>query len=263
MFNLGKIRRDPRQMKAITGVTIEEFEQLAPHFEQVLYENAANKKRKRVVGGGRIGKLINAQTKLFFILFYMKTYPTYDFAAAVFDIHRSRICRWVRNFSSVLEKVLGRTLSLPKRQIRNMEELFEYFPEVEDIFIDGVERPTQRPQKSKKQKRQYSGKKKRHTRKNIVATDEKKRILYLSASKDGKIHDFKQLKKTDILKKIPPGTTIWVDKGFVGITKEVDTRQVQIPHKKPRKGQLTDHQKQDNKLMASVRICVEQCYWWC
>jgi hypothetical protein len=257
MFNLEKIRKDPRQMKALTGMTIEEFEQLVPHFEQILYENAANKKRKRAVGAGRIGKLTNVQAKLFFILFYVKTYPTYDLAAAIFDIHRSRICRWVKNFSSVLEKVLGRTLSLPKRQIRNIEELFEYFPETKDVFIDGVERPTQRPKKPKKQKRQYSGKKKRHTRKNIVMTDEKKRILYLSATKDGKIHDYKQLKKTDVLKRIPRHITIWVDKGFTGITKEVDNNQVQIPHKKPRKGQLSEEQKQDNKLMASVRILVE------
>lgn len=109
-------------MMAITGVTVEEFEQLAPFFEQVLYETAANKNRKRAVGAGQKGKLKTAREKLLAILFYCKIYPTYDLAAAVFDIDRSRICRWVKSFLLALEKVLGRTCSLPQRQINSIDE---------------------------------------------------------------------------------------------------------------------------------------------
>jgi len=257
MLNFERIQQSPRQMLALTGLTTEEFNLLVPVFGQVLYEKAANKNRKRAVGAGPIGKLKNVQAKLFFILFYCKIYPTYDLAAAIFDVDKSRICRWVKDFLPLLEKALGRTCSLPKRQINSIDQLFEHFPNTKDVFIDGVERPTQRPKDDKKQKRKYSGKKKRHTRKNIVITDEKKNVLYVSPSKNGKIHDYQQLKKTGVMKHIPPEISVWVDKGFAGITNEMDSKQVQIPHKKPKGGELTRAQKDDNKLISSVRIVVE------
>ncbi|GHU29537.1 hypothetical protein FACS1894152_7860 [Bacilli bacterium] len=47
----------------------------------------------------------------------------------------------------------------------------EYYPGVKDIFIDGTERPVQRPRNNKLQKKRYSGKKKRHTRKNVIMSD--------------------------------------------------------------------------------------------
>ena len=94
MLNFERIQKSPRQMLALTGMTTKEFDLLVPVFGQVLYEKAANKKRKRAVGAGPIGKLKNINAKLFFILFYCKAYPTYDLAAAIFDVDRSRVCRW-------------------------------------------------------------------------------------------------------------------------------------------------------------------------
>ncbi|WP_293085633.1 transposase family protein [Okeania sp. SIO3B5] len=47
-------------------------------------------------------------------------------------------------------------------------------------MIDGTERPIQRPKEQQKQKNHYSGKKKRHTRKHLIMTDENKRVLVLS-----------------------------------------------------------------------------------
>ena len=65
---------------------------------------------------------------------------------------------------------------LPERKISTLEELLEVFPDVRDLFIDGTERPIQRPKDNEKQKENYSGKKKMHTRKNIIISDKKKRM---------------------------------------------------------------------------------------
>lgn len=48
-----------------------------------------------------------------------------------------------------------------------------------------------------------------------------------------------------------------VDLGFVGIEKDYDCKEVSIPHKKPRKKELTAEQKAENKLLASKRVRVE------
>ena len=78
---------------------------------------------------------------------------------------------------TVLEKTLGRAIVLPERKLTSVEEFFEKFPEVRDVFLDGGERRIERPKKSTPEHRAYSGKKKAHTRKNVVVVDEKKHIL--------------------------------------------------------------------------------------
>jgi hypothetical protein len=51
------------------------------------------------------------------------------------------------------------------------------------------------------------------------------------------------------------GQRLLVDLGFLGY-KPKDT-QVFMPQKKPPKGQLSDHQKAYNHLLASMRVSVE------
>ena len=48
-------------MKAITGLTLHEFEILLETFEKVVYERFATRKRARRVGGGRKGARLNIQ----------------------------------------------------------------------------------------------------------------------------------------------------------------------------------------------------------
>ena len=62
-------------MKALTGMSIREFELLLPSFVLVLRESKIRNGRKRAIGVGPIGKLIDERAKLFFVLFYLKIYP--------------------------------------------------------------------------------------------------------------------------------------------------------------------------------------------
>ena len=85
------------------------------------------------------------------------------------------------------------------------------------VFIDGTERPIQRDKDYDKQKENYSGKKKRHTKKNIVITDEEKKILILTDTESGSKHDKKLLDESEIMEKIPDGVSGCVDLGFNGV----------------------------------------------
>ncbi len=84
---------------------------------------------------------------------------------------------------------------LPERKISTIEELLEASPGVQDLLIDGTERPIRRPKDNDKQKENYSGKKKMHTRKNIIISDKKKRIGYVSPTMNGKRHDYGMFKE--------------------------------------------------------------------
>jgi len=252
MLRFERMFKDDRLLRALTGLNLVEFEVLLPTFVKILLEIQRNKVRQRAVGGGCKGILSDARHKLFYILFYMKSYPTFDVAAFIFGTVRSVTFEWKSRLLPALERALGRVVTLPKRQIRSIEEFLQLFPEVKDVFIDGTERPVQRPRKSKNLKRKYSGKKKRHTHKNGVFCDENSRILAVSPTKGGRMHDSKQARKSSLVEHIPKEVAIWADSAYPrNIAK--NGNKVMIPHKKP----LTDAQKAENRVISGLRMVVE------
>lgn len=256
MIKIDRALKNKRLMLGLTGVTPTEFCYLLTLFEALLHENLSNRQRKRAVGGGRKGALKDGRMKLFYSLLYLKVYPTYDLAGFIFDVDRSRCCRWTQKFFPILSKTLDRELVLPKRQITSMEEFVRICPGIKDLFLDGTERKTQRP--SKNQKKKYSGKKRCHTRKNSIISDEDRRVLFVSPTKSGRVHDFTQLLKANILKHLPSDVTLWLDKGFMGIHEHVsDDISIMIPHKKPPNRPLTETQKQENRVVSGIRMTIE------
>ena len=252
-MDIDKVLRNPRMVRAVLGVSHAEFESLLKDFTQILRAFREQKKRERVIGGGSNGNIKSAQQKLFFILFYLRTYPTFDVAAYAFASSKSRTCFWVHSILPLLEKTLKRKVVLPTRRINSVEEFLATFPGVKEVMLDGVERPMVRSQKKKVQGKHYSGKKKRHTRKNVVVTDKSRRILVLTPSKHGRVHDKKLLDKSVL--HIPDDISILADTGFQGLQKQHPNSL--IPAKKPRGGILTDAQKAMNRLISSTRIVVE------
>jgi hypothetical protein len=240
---------------ALIGLSKEKFEELLITFTQILTNERNTLKRKRKIGGGRNGNIKSAEQKLFFILFYMKNYPTYDVAAFLFASSKTSTCDWVHDILPILKKTLGRELVLPKRQIRTTEEFFALFPGVQEVMIDGVERPVVRSKNNKTQKKNYSGKKKRPTRKNDVVVDNKKKILLLTPTKHGRVHDKKMSDKFSIITTIPNEVSILVDTGFQGIQKQHPN--VFMPKKRSKNYTFTDTDRQWNRLISSTRIVVE------
>src|SRR5205085_8272331 len=56
------------------------------------YEAKRKKKRQRKLGGGRGSYIETIQEKLFYILMYMKTYPTFDVASFYVGFARGNAC---------------------------------------------------------------------------------------------------------------------------------------------------------------------------
>jgi hypothetical protein len=261
MINIERALKDSRLMLALTGVTPQEFQDLIPTFSQAWLEEKQEQHDKnskgRKLGGGRTGFLKTIERKLFFILFYYKCYPTYDLASVIYDCNRSNACRRQFQLSNVLEKTLGKKLTLPERRMQKLEDFFKAFPEVREIFIDATERPIQRPKDKERQKANYSGKKKRHTRKNLVITERSKRVGFLSRTVEGKKHDFTILKEESPPDKMPPKIKKHLDLGFKGFDKQFPDHKISMPKKKPKGKELTEFSKEQNKKKSSVRVLVE------
>ena len=86
-----------RMCCALTGLKVSEFNTLVEDFERNYqeYEAKRKKNRQRKVGGGRDSKLGTSKDKLFYILWYMKTYPTFDVASFSVGFARSSACYWM------------------------------------------------------------------------------------------------------------------------------------------------------------------------
>ena len=174
--------RTDRMSKALTGLKASEFLTLVPDFDFYYkeFEAKRKKKRKRKLGGGRDSKIETIEEKLFYILWYVKTYPTFDVASFNVGFARSSACTWMHDLLPILELTMKRKFVLPQRRISDPEEYFRLFPEAKEVFVDAVERLRQRPKKKKSQQKAYSGKKKAHTRNSVIITDSKRRVLVVT-----------------------------------------------------------------------------------
>lgn len=255
-MNIQRAMQDERLLRAVISMGKKEFSELLKKFTPLAKRIQYRKNRKRKAGAGRKHTLKTPEQKLFYILFYMKCYPTFDVAGYFFDVDRSQAKRWVDELRKMLEKALGKAMVLPVRKVRSVKEFLERFPEVKELLIDGTERPVQRPKNKQKQKDRYSGKKKRHSQKNIVAAGRKKEILMLGPTHGGKEHDYPMLKKSKLPEHIPENIKTYVDLGFKGIQKDYSLRII-MPFRKPRTRKLTGKQKKFNKKVSRFRVRVE------
>lgn len=243
--------------QAVFGMSYEEITELLPVFHECLiaHRYALKKDRQRKVGGGRKGDLPTDEDKIFYILMYLKLYPTYDALSVIADHARSKCGDSVKLLLPVLEKTLGRKLALPARKPSTLEEIFRRHPEIKDVFIDGTERPVQKPKNQSKKKKLYSGKKKGTMRKNIVVANDRRAILYLSKTKSGRRHDKRLLDKDHLARSIPDDVTAWTDTGFKGM--ELRHPNMQTPKKATKHHPLTEADKQNNRLISGFRIISE------
>jgi hypothetical protein len=260
MINIHRALNNDRLMRALTGLNRNAFDALLPAFINAWQADLLAQERKRAPGAGQAHKarLSQPQQKLFYILFYFKCYPTFDVAGWLFDFDRSQAHRWMHRLQPILEAALGDKLALPERKLESIEQFLERYPEVKEVMIDGTERPIARPKDPERQTKYYSGKKRRHTSKHLAAVDEGKRVLVLSQAREGKVHDKRLLDEEGLAEWIPEAIPIAVDLGFLGLQKEYEN--IEMPHKKPRGGSLSEEQKQENREKSGKRVRCENAF---
>ena len=159
--------RDERQMKALTGLSQAQFDSLLPVFrdiyraaQQHAYEQGSQSgTRWRRPGGGSKGKLPTMVEKLQFVLYYYKTYPTFDVLGTQFAMARSRAHENLHKLSPILYDTLVHLELMPYRALATPEELKAALQGGERLLIEATERAYHRSQDEAKQREHYSGKK--------------------------------------------------------------------------------------------------------
>ena len=188
-------------------------------------------------------------------LCYIREYNTYSSIGIKFGVSEStayRICRKV-------EKLL---IKSGKFNLSNNSVLLNLKSE-DIICIDVSESPIQRPSRSRtkknrknRQKRYYSGKKKKHSIKSQIIIDKNTRSILSVKFSNGKRHDFRMYKESKV--RINPNAKKLVDSGYTGISKYQSN--CLIPKKRSKKNPLTKQDKKFNSEISSQRVCVEHVF---
>jgi len=123
---------------------------------------------------------------------------------------------------------------------------------VERVIVDSFESYLPRPSQNERQKRLYSGKKKRHTLKTQIYTDQDGGILSVGKAYRGPKADIKIYEEEPI-------AALLTDKPRMGDKAYCDGKhpEIETPMKKPKGKELSEEQKAANKELSSKRVRVE------
>ena len=207
MMTYATLQSDRREFLALTGLKLQEFQQLlnafTPAYERRYPKDRtlADRPRQRCAGGGRKGVLDCPEQKLLFLLVYLKTYPLQVLMGELFGLSQPGVNYWIHRLLPVLRDVLDSLSVLPERNPNDFARSQTATGTEPRLIIDGTERRRQRPKSPEKQALHYSGKKKAHTDKNVVIVDLRRKCIgFLSRTYVGETHD----------KKIADSEGIWV-----------------------------------------------------
>jgi Helix-turn-helix of DDE superfamily endonuclease len=144
-----------------------QFHHLLPVFsdiyqatQQKTYEEGLTSgMRVRKPGGGCKGKLPTMAEKLLFVLYYYKTYPTFDVLGTQFDMVRSKAHENLHKLSPILYDTLVHLDLMPYRALTTPEALKAGWQGGDRLLIDATARAYHRSQDDAKQREHDSGKK--------------------------------------------------------------------------------------------------------
>ena len=165
MINYDDLKTKPKEFLAVSGLTHEEFLHLLAAFDpifqaQTAEQTAEGKPRRRKPGAGTKGKLDQIENKLLFILAYQKGYELQTFLALHFGISQPQANYWIHRLLPVLQQALANLKQTPERDPAAVADYIGPENAACDLILDGTERRRQRPKDAKRQKEDYSGKKK-------------------------------------------------------------------------------------------------------
>ena len=187
MLEYKRLKKDRRQLLALTGLTHKEFVALHEAFcvaYATVYQGdqtAAGRTRKRRSGGGRNGQLGTTEQKRLFSLGYLKTYPLQALLGELFGLSQSCANRGLQRLRPMVKQALADLGVLPSREPEQFAEQERDHQEAAALIIDGTDRRRQRPKNQAKQALHYSGKQKTQSDKNVVVVTAKTtRVGYLS-----------------------------------------------------------------------------------
>lgn len=212
-------------------------------------EIESNKTRIIAPGGGRKPE-ISSKEGICLCLIYLRQKPIFEILGLLFDVSKTKANDAFNYWVEILRDIL------PASQIEEVEGNNQKYQDLRrmlgeyELIVDSAEQAIERPVDYQKQKEYYSGKKKMHTLKNqFIVLPNGADIVDVCIGKLGKTSDIGLFRETR--------HKFNVEQKFIGDKAYIGDNAITTPHKKPKKSEISELQKEQNKQLSSRRICVE------
>lgn len=171
--------------------------------------------------------------------------------AAAYEISASTVRRWLLEVIHLLAARAERLQRALKRIARAGGTV---------VLVDGTLIPTLRRTRCEDRKN-YSGKKRRHGLHLLALTDERGNLICVSATRPGRTHDITAARHDRLTARLrEAGLAAFADLGFLGLDDDADDPAVITGYRATRGHRLTPAQKEANKLVARERAANEHAF---
>ena len=247
------IQSKPNRCIAMLGLSYDDFEQLLEQAKLAHYRYQDEKEKQKIrvnaKGGGRRNSL-SIDEGICLTIFYLRQAPNFEVLGLHFGVSKTTANDTFHYWLTILRRILP--ASLLEQAERNGDDLSKILQELEEyrLLVDSFEQDRERPSDNDIQKKYFSGKKKRHTFKNqVIGLEKGDDIIDITVGKRGPESDitlFRVQQKNFSEQQLFAG-----DKAYVG------EENISTPHKKPKNGELTTNQKEENRIFSGSRIFIE------
>jgi hypothetical protein len=263
MVRYSRLSREPVVFRAMTGLTVAEFDALAreavPAVAEADRRRLSRPGRKRAIGAGHPTALV-PRDQVLLTVGWLRRYPTDVVLGSLFGVDEATVRRTHTRVLPVLEALGRDTMRLPdpgKYRRPTLDALLADTPALA-IIIDTFEQPIPRPKDRAAADTYDSGKKKRHTRKTQVAIDERDgRFVEVSAGVRGPTAAITLLKDSRLLERLPPAVGTLDDLAYLGMAEVHPAGLAATPRRKPRGKERPPEDVAYNRAFAKRRVQVE------
>lgn len=269
MLRYARLVTRPAQLLRFTGLTPEQFatltQRLTPLWQAAEQHRLTRSTRQRAIGAGRRYTLASLEDKMLAVLVFYRLSLTEELLGWLVGLDASTVYRLQQRVEPLLEQAADPALGLSLRRrlppgvkkIGTWEKLLEVCPEFAEVMTDATEQPRQRPPR-RSQRRWYSGKRKRHTVKTQLTVNKAGRVLLVSASVPGRVHDYRLFQREGTAEHVPRAAPHYVDLGYDGAAIDYPTCHVIVPVKRRRNHRvLTRGERRFNRGHARLRVGIE------
>jgi hypothetical protein len=262
MLRSSELVTRPRVLRALTGLTVAEFDALVaeavPRLAAADHVRHDRPGRRRAIGAGHPFAL-RPRDQVLLTIVWLRVYLTNIGLGELFGVEESTVRRTTKRVLPVLE-VLGRERLRPPDPGGTRVTLDAVLADAPElvVLIDTFEQRIQRPQDRTEADTYYSGKKKQHTAKTQVTVDERDgRFTDISETVRGPTADITLVKDSAVLTRLPPRVGAAGDLAYVGLAAVHPAGLGVTPRRKPRGQPRPAEDVAYNQAFARRRVTVE------
>jgi hypothetical protein len=251
---LNYIQAHPKETKRLIGITFQQFNQLidlAKVAEKKLKIELEKQKTRINARGAGARQKLSVADQILLSLDYLRQFETFQSLGVKFEVSESTanniFHKWLPIFVSLLPASLLEEVTARPSDLEWVKEILCN----SELIIDSTEQPIERPVDKEIQKQFYSGYKRMHSMKNqFITLPEAKDIVDTLIGKPGPTSDINMFQEREEF--FEDEQKFKADNGYIG-SEKITTP----PHRKPKEGELSKEQKNENIFFSSERVVVE------